>query len=97
MLNQRFRKLVFRKNLLYLLPQNISSAYVYRVDTDRYLCDSVFFSGLLLGEQKNPEQLGPLEMDSMGQVLYLSNKNIVYQYHLLKKQNKKGDRGNRHR
>ena len=89
MLNQRFRNLVFRKNLLYLLPQNISSAYVYRVDTDRYLCDSVFISGLPLGEQKNPEQLGPLEMDSMGQVLYLSNKNIVYQYHLLKNKTRK--------
>jgi two-component sensor histidine kinase len=81
-LNQRFRNFVFRGNYIYALPANASSRYLYRIDIDKFICDSIFLSGVIPSEKQPPNQLGPLEMDSLGKNVYISNKNIVFQYNL---------------
>jgi ligand-binding sensor domain-containing protein len=81
-LNQRLRNLVFRDNFLYALSTNWSSRYLYRLNLKDFTLDSIFLSTIPVVENQLPNQLGALEMDSKGELAYISNKNIVFQCNL---------------
>ena len=88
-LNQRFRNLVFHDKYLYAVPANPLSTYLHRIDINRFTCDSIGLPAIPIAEKQQPNQLGPLEMDSKGENIYLSNKNAVFQYSLTSGQTRK--------
>lgn len=81
-LNQRLRNLIFRNNYMYTLSTNWSSQYLYRLNLDNFAFDSIFLAHIPVAENQPANQLGPLEMDNKGELAYISNKNIVFQYNL---------------
>ncbi len=88
-LNQRFRNLVFAGNYIFAMPCNPLSRYLYRINVDGFTCDSILLSEVPLAEKQQPNQLGPLEMDSKSENVYISNKNTVFQYNMLTKRTRK--------
>jgi hypothetical protein len=79
---QKFQNLVFRGNYLYTIPSNPSCTSVYRINTDRFTCDSIPLPEAMLDEQGN-NQLGVIEIDSKSKYAYLSNKRSLYQINLI--------------